>query len=351
MERTFMNSRDRILNALSGKPTDRVPFMEMGIDWSVIKGLGYSSYLDMVEKMDLDGVSVNQMLYVLGWRRWVMPYLKHYTDEWGVKSRLTGELLPIPVGHPIPSPEYLENYRPPRPEKSPLLKAIRHVRRRFPNRAVAVLSRNDFAASWYLCGMDILMISYLDNPDFADSLAKMVSDYYCELYSLCIKAGADIIYLTDDYAYKTGTLMSRDHFKRFILPWLKKGVDAVHEAGGLCIKHSDGDLSGILDLIVDAGFDGIGPLEPAAGNDLVELRKKLSDQGDHVALVGNVDVDLLCRGSQEEVVEVTEILINGLGVDAEHHSPGGFILSSGNTITAAVNPENFKIMVETGKKQ
>jgi len=315
--------------------------MEMGIDWAVVKGLGYRTYLDLIEDMDLDGVSVNQMLYVLGWRRWVIPHLKYYTDEWGVRSRMTGELLPIPVGHPVPSPSNLPGFKPPRPEKSPLIKAVRHVRKRFPDRAVAVLSRNDFAASWYLCGMDVLMMSFVDNPDFVDRLSEMVSAYYTELFRLCIQAGADIIYLTDDYAYKTGTLMSREHFKRFILPWLRIGVQAVHDAGGICIKHTDGNISGILDLIVDTGIDGLGPLEPAAGNNLNELRNALDDK---VALLGNIDVDLLSRGSSEEVRKESLSLIRGAG------SRGGLVLSSGNTITAAVNPENFRVMVESVRK-
>ena len=74
-----------------------------------------------------------------------------------------------------------------------------------------MLCRNDFAASWFLCGMDVLMMAYIEDPNFADALAKMVSDYCCELFGLCVAAGVDVIYLTDDMAYKTGTLFSRDH--------------------------------------------------------------------------------------------------------------------------------------------
>ncbi len=331
-----MNSRERILAALCREPTDRVPVMEMGIDWSVVKGLGYKTYPDLIEGLDLDGITVNQLLYVLGWRRWVMPHLKHYVDDWGVRSRLTGELLPIPIGHPIPTRDHLKGFRPPKPGKNPLLKAVRHARRRFPDRAVAVLSRNDFAASWFLCGMDVLMMSYHDDPGFADRLSEMVSDYYCELFRLCIAEGADLIYLTDDYAYKTGTLMSREHFKRFILPWLTRGVEAVRSAGGLCIKHTDGDISGVLDLIIQTGIDGLGPLEPAAGNDLVQLRQQL---GDDITLVGNIDVDLLSRGSPSDISVTAGNLVKRLGPG------GGFILSSGNTITASVKPENFRRMV------
>ncbi|NBC29196.1 MAG: hypothetical protein GVY29_04300, partial [Spirochaetes bacterium] len=230
--------------------------------------------------------------------------------------------------------------RPPRPEKSPLLKAIRYVRRRLPDRAIVLVSRNDFAASWFLCGFDVLLMSFIDDSEFVGRLGRMVNDYYARLFELAIQAGVDVIFLTDDYAYKSGTLMSREHFERFVLPLLRRSVGAIHDAGGLCVKHTDGDVSGILDLIVETGVDGIGPLEPAAGNDLVEIQRRW---GDRVAVLGNVDVDLLSRGSAAEVRATTENLVRSLTPKAGH------LLSSGNTITSSVQPENFRAMIEAGR--
>jgi len=149
-----------------------------------------------------------------------------------------------------------------------------------------------------------------------------------------------VVILTDDYAFKTGTLMSREQFERFVLPWLARGVEAVHDAGGLCVKHTDGDISEIIDLIVETGIDGIGPLEPAAGMDLIEVQ---STWGDRVSVVGNVDVDLLCRGATDEVIRTTESLVCGLA------ARGGHVLSSGNTITSPVQPANFRAMINTGR--
>ena len=126
----------------------------------------------------------------------------------------------------------------------------------------------------------------------------------------------------------------------FILPWLTRGVRAVHDAGRLCVKHTDGDISGIIDLLVGTGIDGIGPLEPEAGNDLVELQRTWWDR---VAVVGNIDVDLLCRGATGEVVKATESLVRKLA------PRGGHVLASGNTITSSVKPENFRTMVEAGR--
>ncbi len=302
-----------------------------------MRGLGYERYLDMIEDLDLDAVSVNQVLYLLGWRRWIVPRLAFYTDEWGVRSKLAGELLPVPVGRPVRSMDDLERFVPPRPARNPVLRAVRYVRRRAPERAVVMLSRNDFAASWFLCGMDDLLISYIDAPEFADALAALVGAYYAELFSLAVAAGVDVVVLTDDYAFKTGTLMSRPQFERFVLPWLRRGVRAVHDAGGLCVKHTDGEVSGILDLIVDTGVDAIGPLEPAAGMDLLDVRRSF----ENVALVGNVDVDLLSRGTTSEVAAVTAELVRGLG--------RGHVLSSGNTIASSVKPENFLSMIESGR--
>lgn len=335
-----MNQRERVLAALHRQPVDRVPVMEMGIDWAVMRGLGFTRYLDMVEALDLDGVCASQALYFLGWRRFVLPHVDRYTDEWGVTSRLTGELLPIPVSHPVPTRKDLTSLRVPRPERSPLLKAIRYIRRNAPGRAVTMLSRNDFAASWFLCGMDTLLMAFIEDPDFARELGEIVSGYYTTLFRLCIREGADVIYLTDDYAYKTGTLFSREHFSRFVLPWLQAGVDAAQNAGGTVVKHTDGNISAITDLIVETGVHAVGPLEPAAGNDLVEFQSRW---GDRVAVVGNVDVDLLCRGTADEVRRTTRDLVTAL---AGH---GGHVLSSGNTVTSAVRPDNFKAMIEAAR--
>lgn len=72
--------------------------------------------------------------------------------------------------------------------------------------------------------------------------------------------------------------------------------------------------------------------------------KKIKDlYGNKISLVGNVDVDLLCRGTVDEVIITVKKLIKEVSVR------GGHILSSDNTITSAVNPKNYLAMIETAK--
>jgi len=317
-----MTPRERIFAALEHRSTpgcsmpDRVPVMELSIDWKVIRGLNCSDYLDLIELLDLDAVSVNQVMYHLGLRPLVFRFKKTYTDVWGVRRRITTELLPYATGHPIRAMEDLRDFRIPDPRKDPLLKAVRKVVRRFRGRrAVMFVGRAVFAASWYLCGMQRLLESYLLEPEFAGALV-----------------------LGDDYAHKTGTIMSPAHFREFVLPGLAEVVQNIKSHGAYCVKHTDGNIWAILDDIVNTGIDGIGPLEPGAGMDLAEVRPAV---GQRVCMVGNVDVDLLCRGTAEQVRQSTRALIRAV-------SPGGgHILSSGNSITSAVQPENFRAMIET----
>jgi uroporphyrinogen decarboxylase len=340
-----MTPRERIFAALEhraspeGSTPDRVPVMELSIDWKVIRGLNCSGYFDLIERLDLDAVSVNQVMYLLGLRPLVFRFKKTYTDVWGVRRKITTELLPYASGHPVRAKEDLRDFRIPDPRKDPVLKAVRKVARRFKGRrAVMFVGRAVFAASWYLCGMQRLLESYLLEPEFARALGRMVVEYNRELHRLAIAEGADLIVLGDDYAHKTGTIMSPAQFREFILPGLSEVVENIKSCGALCVKHTDGNIWAILDDIVNTGIDGIGPLEPGAGMELAEVKRVV---GGRVCVVGNVDVDLLCRGTSEQVRKSTRALIYAV-------SPGGgHILSSGNSITSAVQPENFRAMVET----
>jgi uroporphyrinogen decarboxylase len=336
-----VTSRERIITALEGGKPDRVPVMEMAIDWKVMKGLQFSNYFSMIEGLDLDAVAVNQVLYLLGLRRWTAKMVKTYTDEWGVKRQFTGELLPFPVEHPVHTAKDLAAYKPPNPADSPLLKAVHLSKKRCPDRAVVMLSRAVFAASWYLVGLENILVSYITDPGFAKEVARLTADYHKRLCVLAVEAGVDVIILTDDYAHKTGCLMSPQQFKEFVLPGFAEVVAAVKQAGGYCIKHTDGNIWEILDPLVSTGIDGLGPLEPAAGMDLAKVRARI---GPEKCLVGNIDVDLLSRGSTADVAGKTRELIETISVDGAH------ILSSGNTITSSVSPGNFRTMIETARE-
>lgn len=154
--------------------------------------------------------------------------------------------------------------------------------------------------------------------------------------------GADIVMTGDDYADRRGPIMSPDHFREFVLPYLKEMVDLAKSKGVPFIKHTDGNIWPIIDMIVETGIDGLDPLEPIAGMDIGRVKELY---GDRIAVVGNVDCgELLSRGTVEEVVEAVKETI------AKASPGGGHILASSNSIHPAVKPENYKAMVEAARE-
>jgi uroporphyrinogen decarboxylase len=265
-------------------------------------------------------------------------------DEWGIIWGITDFGIPYPIDGPIKEPADLKTYTPPDPEAPHRLQSLREAVKKFKGRrAIVFLTHDGFEFPHYLRGgMENLLLDYYDDPRLAHELAEMVIDYKIRLMRRAIREGADAVVSGDDYANQHGTVMSPQHFRQFVLPYLKRSIDAAHDEGVPFIKHTDGNIWAILDDLVQAGIDALDPIEPAAGMDIGEVKAKY---GDRIAVIGNVDCSfVLTRGTVEEVEEAVKETI------AKASPGGGHILASSNSIHPAVKPENYKAMVEAARK-
>jgi uroporphyrinogen decarboxylase len=338
-----MNSLERVLAVLRGRTPDRVPVMELFIDPSVTHSIcpGMSNE-DFVDYADLDAATCLTMADPPHAIDWVDRGKGIWRDKWGALQCMTQEVISFVLEPPrIGSEEDLRSYEPPDPRRAAVIgEAKRLVARFHGKRAVAVVGEDCFAAPQYLrAGLANLMMDFVLQPELARRLARISAEYHIELYRLLIAEGVDLIMLGDDYAGKNGVFMSPKHFSEFVLPGLTAVVKAVHDAGAPVIKHSDGNLWKIMDLLFSTGVDMLGPLEPAYV-DLAEVRRR---SGGRTGVMGNVDVDLLSRGSADQVRQATRELL------ARMAPLGGHILSSGNSISSSVRGDNYMAMVETAR--
>ncbi len=335
-----MNSRERVLAALHRQEPDRVPILEWVIHPKVIEGIyPHCSYADFIERMDLDAICTTAV-----YNHTVLDEEKKIViDEWGITQAFTTEELPLPIKGPIQSEEDLERYTPPDSSALHRLGQLPDLVRRFKGeKAIAFRSRDCFLYPMMLRGLDKLLMDFILNPTLAKNLIKISADYHIELAKRAIDAGAEIIMLGDDYAGKTGPFMSPAHFEEFILPDLTRVVQAIKNHGGYCVKHCDGNIWPIIDMLVETGIDAINPLEPIAGMDIGEVKGKY---GHRVCVIGNIDCgEILSQASVEDVIEAVKDCI------AKASLGGGHIMSSSNTIHSAVRPENYKAMVDATKK-
>jgi uroporphyrinogen decarboxylase len=179
-------------------------------------------------------------------------------------------------------------------------------------------------------------------PELVKALVDMSVDINLEMAKEVAARGVKIVYTGDDYAYNKGPLMSPKHFRELFYPGLKRVMGGFKALGLTVIKHTDGNLWPIIDMIIDSGIDCLDPIDPLAGMDLAEVKAKY---GDRVALKGNVDcAETMTFGTPEDVIaETKEALRKGA-------PGGGFILSSSNSIHSSVKPENYTAFLETWRE-
>jgi uroporphyrinogen decarboxylase len=336
-----MNSHDRVVAALERRQPDRVPLFECVIDEGVMEallpGCDYAAFNDWI---GLDNAGLNRS----SWRRDNVDFIDEekglFRDGWGVIRAFGAESTPYPVEGPIKRPEDVRSYTPPDPETPEAIAGVAELVERYKGRkAITAICRDAFFNASYLRGQTTFLMDMIEHPKLVRELIDIALSYDMRVTERMVQAGVDVVVLGDDYADKNGPMMSPRHFREFILPGLKRAVDNAHRAGAYVVKHTDGNIMPLLDMIVEAGVDAINPLEPAAGMDIGYVKEHY---GDRLALVGNIDCGaLLSEAPADEVRRVTRETIRVAAPG------GGYCLSSSNSIHSSVKPENFLAMVET----
>ncbi len=352
-----MNGYERFMTALRRGEPDCVPLWELLINEPTLSALhGARSLEEFAEQEDLDGITIFEDMRLrpleaeeeqeLFWRGRTLRGQagKMVVDEWGIVWGMAEFGIPYPVDGPIKSADDLKTYQPPNPNDDHRLRSLREAVQKFKGkRAIVFLTHDGFEFPHYLRGgMEHLLVDYIETPNLAHALAEMVTDYKVRLMQRAIDAGADAIVSGDDYARRKSPVMSPRHFREFVLPYLKRSIDAAHEKNVPYIKHTDGNVWSILDMMVDAGIDALDPIEPIAGMDIGEVKRHF---GGRIAVVGNVDcTHILPCSTPAEVEEVVKETIAKAAVG------GGHILASSNSIHPAVKPENYQTMVDAARR-
>lgn len=339
-----MNSRERVIAALERRVPDRVPYFECVIDAKVMQALRPGAdYYDFNDWLGMDNVGQNRS----SWSRENVQFIDEarglFRDKWGVIRAFGPESTPAPIEGPIKSPEDLRTYTPPDPEADDVLGSLPEIVARYKGKkAITAICRDAFFNPAFLRGTTQYLMDMIDNPKLVHQLVEVTQSHDIRAMQRMVAAGVDVVVFGDDYADKNGPLMSPRHFKEFVLPGLKRSVDAAHEAGAYVVKHTDGNIMPILDMIVETGIDALNPLEPVAGMDIGRIKERY---GGRIALIGNIDCGyVLSQAPVEEVRRVTRATIRVA------KPGGGYCLSSSNSIHSSVRPENFMAMIETWRE-
>jgi len=195
-----------------------------------------------------------------------------------------------------------------------------------------------FTMTWELMGFDEFSMAMVEDPELVDAIMGKVGDLIVGMFrNMASAPGIAALWYSDDIAFTSGLMVSPTWLRSHFFPRLKTIGDYAKEAGVPLIYHTDGVLYSILDDIMGAGVNALHPIEPLA-MDIVELKDRVRDR---LCLCGNIDVDLLARGTPEQVSALVRKRLDQLG------NRGGYALGSSNSVPDYAKLANYVAMVQT----
>ena len=197
-----------------------------------------------------------------------------------------------------------------------------------------------FTMTWEMMGFETFSFALFENPDLIKKINDKIGNLVLSMFEYMAKSNSvDVLWFSDDIAFTNALLMSSEVLDEYLFPWLKKIGDLAKKYNKPLIYHTDGILFDVFERIIDCGVDAIHPIEPKA-MEIAEVKEKY---GNKLTLIGSVDVDLLARGTVEEVVNRAIYNIEKAGYN------GGYMLGSGNSIPDYVNYENYLALLKVSQ--
>lgn len=194
----------------------------------------------------------------------------------------------------------------------------------------------------FLMGYETLCIALYDQRDLVEAINRKLVELYCaELEQILRFKRVKMIWGSDDLGFRSGTLISPKDLRELFLPGHRRLARMAHDAGRPYLLHSCGKLDAIMeDLIVDVGVDAKHSYEDTIA-DVRELKPRYESR---MSILGGIDVDFLCRSSEEQIRERVRDTLSRC------HPGGGYCLGTGNTVANYIPIDSYLAMLDEGRK-
>lgn len=188
-----------------------------------------------------------------------------------------------------------------------------------------------FSQVAFLLGMDATMVATLDDEDALLEAVRLRVPFALRWVDELEALDPGCIWIGEGFA--SNSLIGRDAYRTFVMPFEKQVVDRIHAIGKTSLIHICGKLDQSLESLLETGSDGVEIDWQVA---IPQAKQRV---GGHITLKGNLNTSTLVNSKPDEVYQLTrEALRAGM--------PGGrFILSSGCCLGRDTPPENVDAMV------
>ncbi|MEE8398421.1 MAG: uroporphyrinogen decarboxylase family protein [Desulfobacterales bacterium] len=188
-------------------------------------------------------------------------------------------------------------------------------------------------------GTERVLLMFYDDPALIEDMMDQMLYMEIEIIKRVTKdIKIDMGLYWEDMCYKAGPLISPDMVRKFMVPRYKQITELLHENGVEFIYlDCDGNVESLLPLWLECGINYTWPLEVAAGNDAVALRKTY---GKDLILGGAIDKRALAKDRaaiKEEVYSKVPFLLES----------GGYFPTTDHAVPPDVSLDNYQYYINT----
>jgi Uroporphyrinogen decarboxylase (URO-D) len=192
-----------------------------------------------------------------------------------------------------------------------------------------------------LMGEEIACLSYYEQPELMeDIMATLLDTTRRVLEPISRRLKIDQLSVHEDFAGKSGPLIGPQQIREHFRPYYRAIWEPLAEQGARIFQvDTDGNVNAVLDALLDCGVTCIYPMEPAAGMDMVEVRRKY---GKRLMMLGGIDKHVLRRDKaairRELEYKMQPCMRSGCAFGLDHQIPNGTPL------------ENYRYYVDLGRE-
>lgn len=191
---------------------------------------------------------------------------------------------------------------------------------------------------YFLYGFENSLLALVVNPDLVGKALDLILDWQIKVAEIFISLGVDAVRVSDDYGTQESLLMSPDLWRQLIYPRLKSLIEVYRKANLPVALHSCGNLSLIMDDLVDLDIAAFNIQTNA--NPIMKYKEKY---GDSFRLWGGISThDELMWGTEDQIAKTVQEAIRKFGSD------GNLILEPDQMVK--VPDKNLEIFWKTAKQ-
>ena len=185
-----------------------------------------------------------------------------------------------------------------------------------------------------------MYMSLVADPDWVHDFSRVYTDFFKRNFKVLFEEAGipDGIWIYEDLGYKQRLFASPDVLAEVIFPYYAELVEFFHSYDLPVVLHTCGFTEPALDLIVEAGFDALNPMEVKAGNDPFRIADKYADK---LAFVGGLDARIIESGDRDRIRRETIALIEGM-----KDRGARYVFGSDHSISTNADYDDFMYMLD-----